>query len=354
MRIGLISQNFLESIALRSGVGPTPIILGFWGLGACRTIMAGVRLGVFDALAGPKGRKGKSADDLARELECDPTGMETLLNALVGYGYLVRRDHLYRNRSLAERWLTTDSKSSLKHMLLFFYQVWGYMDSVEEAVRGRETIPLLHDPARSPELWEHYLRGLAELARHQSWEMVRRVPIPKAPRSLLDVGGGHGMFSVAFCRYYKTLNAEVLELAPAIPIGRRIVAEQKMDHRVRFREGDLREADFGSGHDAILLFVLVHHFSPEDVQRLVKKSYHALRPGGTLAIFEPEHRGRGNEVTQGGGMMELIFFLTSRARAYPEKTLCGWLEEARFEQVQTHRLLTAPMTVLITGRRPSD
>jgi hypothetical protein len=52
-------------------------------------------------------------------------------------------------------------------------------------------------------------------------------------------------------------------------------------------------------------------------------------------------------------MMEMFFFLTSRARAYPEETLRDWLKKAHFEQIQTIRLLTAPMTVLITARRPS-
>lgn len=355
MRIGLVPQSLAETLTLASRLGPTPILLGFWGLGVCRTMMAGVRLGVFDALTGPHGKQGKSSDELARELRCDPAGMETLLNALVGFGHLTRRDGRYRNGKLAATWFTADAKSSLRHFVLFFYQIWEFLDALEDTVRGGDVrVKDLHDPSRPPEFWEHYLRGLAEMARYQIWEMVRRAPMPRAPKSLLDVGGGHGMFSVAFCRHYETLEAEVLDLAPAIAVGRQIVREQKMDHRVRFREGDAREADFGSSHDAIFLFILIHHFSAEEVQKIFKKAYEALRPGGTLAIFEPEHRGGDEHVTQSGGMMELMFFLTSRARAYPEETLCGWLKEAHFDSIQTVRLITGPMTVLLIARRPAE
>jgi hypothetical protein len=53
-------------------------------------------------------------------------------------------------------------------------------------------------------------------------------------------------------------------------------------------------------------------------------------------------------------MMELMFYLTSRARAYPEATLRRWLGEAGFARIDTVRLVTAPMTVLLTARRPLD
>ncbi|WP_394842053.1 methyltransferase domain-containing protein [Pendulispora brunnea] len=352
MRVGLIPQSFLERISLSSNVGPTPILLAVWGLGACRTMMAGVRLGIFDALSRDKGGD-RSAEELARQLGYDPAGTETLLDALVGFGHLSRRDGRYQNGKVAEKWFTANSKSSLHNMVLFLYHVWDFMNSLEEAVRGGKShVRDLHDPERPPEFWEHYLRGLAEFARLQGWEMVRRVPLPKNAKSLLDVGGGHGMFSVAFCRYHEGLAADVLDFPPAAAVGRSVVAEERMDHRVRFIEGDLRHTDFGQDRDAILLFILVHHFSPEEVQRILARAFAALRPGGTIAIFEPEHRGGSDDVTQSGGMMELMFFLTSRARAYREETLRGWLEKAKFDRIRTTRLLTAPMTVLLTARRP--
>ena len=77
-----------------------------------------------------------------------------------------------------------------------------------------------------------------------------------------------------------------------------------------------------------------------------------MKPGGTIAIFEPEHRGGEDSVTEVGGMMELMFFVTSRARAYREEALRGWLERAGFEDVRTTRLVSASTAVLITARRP--
>jgi SAM-dependent methyltransferase len=350
MRVGLIPQNVLESLALASGLAPLPVLIGFWGLGAGRTMMAGVRLGVFDALAGGE----KSSEELARELGCDPAGMDALLSALTGFGHLKRKDGRYRNGRLTQRWLTSRSPSSLRHLALFFYDVSELLDSVEDAVRGRETTVLdLHDERRPPDFWERYLRSLAQLARFETWEMIRKIPFPREPKSLLDIGGGHGMFSVAFCRHYPTLEAEVLDLPGAVAVGRRVVDEENMGHRVCFREGDLRQTDFGSGRDAIFMFILVHHFSPEELAVIFERAYRALAPGGTLAIFEPEYRDKGDRITQTGGVLRLMFFLTSRARLYADTTLCGWLSRAGFAEVQSLRLLSAPMTVLITARRPA-
>ena len=182
--------------------------------------------------------------------------METLLNALVGFGHLRRRRGLYRNTGVAQRWFTSGSKRTLKHIVLFFYEVWDLMDSLEDAVQGKPTRAKdLHDPTRPPEFWEHYLRGLAEIRRYNTWEMVRRLPMPASPTRPLDAGGGHGMLSVA-CRHYPGLHAEVLDPRPPPRWG----ASSKADyHRVLPRGICPPTGEIATPFP----LHLVHHFSPK-------------------------------------------------------------------------------------------
>ena len=121
--------------------------------------------------------------------------------------------------------------------------------------------------------------------------MARKLRLPSGARQLLDIGGGHGLYSAALCRRHPGLTATVLDLPGSAAVGREIVAAAGMADRVRFRDGDatagdLGSGDLGSGYDAVLCFNLVHHLSPDQIPALFGKAREALAPGGTLAVMD--------------------------------------------------------------------
>ena len=64
MKYGPIPANLLERLALLAGRVPVPAVDALYGLMKTRSIMAGVRLGVFEAI----GHGTRSSADLARSL----------------------------------------------------------------------------------------------------------------------------------------------------------------------------------------------------------------------------------------------------------------------------------------------
>lgn len=87
MKLSVVPQGLLERIVFALGIVPTPLVLGFWGMGASRVVISGTRLGVFEALEG----EPKTTAEVAHATGCDEQGMETLLNALNGFGFVRRR-----------------------------------------------------------------------------------------------------------------------------------------------------------------------------------------------------------------------------------------------------------------------
>jgi len=346
MRLGVAADNVAESLALRAGLVPEPVVLGAWGLFVSRMLLAGAKLGVFDALSeGPAG-----AATLAPKLSLSQEGLERLLRALNGAGYLKRDRGTYSLRPVARKWLSRQSKSSMRDAVLFIEELWNWVGGLEDAVRTGSAKRLHDDGVLSSDSWGRYLRGLATFARPAGAEIVRRVKARRPMARLLDVGGGHGMYSVEFCRKHPGLRAEVLDLPEATAHGREIVKEAGFADRVAFREGDMRTADWGQGYDAVLLFNVLHNATEEEAPAIVRKAFDALAPGGVVAIQESEYKVAEGDLSFTAGFGELFFFMVSGARTWPEATMRRWLSSAGFEGVGTRRLWLAPAAI-VSGYR---
>lgn len=345
MRLELTSANPIEWLLIRFGIVPTPLVLGFWGMSASRVILSATELGIFDALdAGPK-----TAEQIARELSLDPFGTEVLLNALNGLRYVRRRDGAYRNATPARRWLTRSAKHGLSDSVLFYSDLWDVLGTMTRTVASGDTTNLHYD-GRSPEFWRHYLVGLGAFAKLAGPQLARSVRLPAGAMRLLDVGGGHGLYSAAFVARNPGLTATVLDLPEACEQGRALVATTAVADRISFREGDVRVEDWGEGYDVVLLFNLIHNLTPDESRDALSRARGALRPGGIVVVLEGEHEATSGDLSLNAGMNELLFYLTSGTRTYPEVTIGGWMEEAGLTRPRVRRLRLLPMSLIIATR----
>ena len=120
MRYGLIPQGLFERVALAAGQMPEPAIDALYSILKSRSIMAGVRLGVFEALAdGPA-----TAEALAGALELDPEMLELLLRTLVFAGYLRESKRGFALSRLSRRTLVPGARMALRGFLLWNYTQW--------------------------------------------------------------------------------------------------------------------------------------------------------------------------------------------------------------------------------------
>ena len=91
MRPDLRPENPTEWLALRLNLAPRPVGEAMFGMPMARSVIAGVRLGVFGRLAeGPAG-----ADELASELKLTPAGTRLLLDSLHALGHVGRDGNRY-------------------------------------------------------------------------------------------------------------------------------------------------------------------------------------------------------------------------------------------------------------------
>ncbi len=346
MRLGITTFNPLVKVAVWTGWFPTPLLSGYWRMMSSRALMAGVRLGIFEELAGSP----KSAEEVSDALGLEPVGTEALLNALNGFGFLRRRAGRYSNTRSVRRWLQNDSRYPLTDAFGLFKILWDELDAVEQRLKDPSEREFHAD--RDEEFWHDYQKGLAQFAGMGSAEIVRRVRFDHQPQRLLDVGGGHAIYTIRFCDRYPGLSAEVIDLPGAVEIGRANVAEAGLEDRISFRAEDLLSSEWGDGFDVVLVFNVIHVFTPEQVAEIFGKAHAALSPGGTLVVFDSAHEGGSGNIDATGGANELLFWVINDTRAYPESDVAGWMRAAGFTDVRTRHLTLVPQAALSQGRRP--
>jgi SAM-dependent methyltransferase len=329
---------------------PDPFEDTFLRMIAAAAVITAAKHGVFAALD----RGASSVAALAREAGFDEPGTDVLVTALRATGYVrCGANGSIELTETARRLLAPSSSESIASFVgvLGDYH-WTVMSRLGEVLRGEAPFHW-HDRSADDPIWSAYLEGLFEISRGEHDGNAALVP-HRDPRSLLDLGGGHGAFSMAMCRRFPELRASVLELPASARTGRAIVRREGFADRIEFRVGDALEDEWGGPVDVISAFNLLHHVSESDCARLCRQALAELRGGGVFVVGETERPEPGAAVHPAGALSGLLFHAMSGARTYTIAEMVGWLEAAGFADVAVRRNARSPWRVLLLARPEGD
>lgn len=239
------------------------------GVRQYHAVIAALDLGLFGIL-----RKPMTGPECARILGCRPEIVTILCDGLVTLGLLEKSGDRFRNSELTLNILVDGAPFPQQHALAFQRKLAGFwMDLPRIAKDG----PVTCDRAQMfrdviiPSMAENCRCGLLQ----QVISRVAAIPEFPAARRLLDLGGGHGLYSIAFCQKNPDLNAVVFDLPPVTGATRDFISRYQAD-RVSILPGNFFKDPIGSGYDII--------FSSSNpggkVPELIPKIAGALNPGG--------------------------------------------------------------------------
>lgn len=170
---------------------------------------AAIELGVFESLNdGPL-----SGAAIAQCIGADKQGTALLLEALEALGYVKHKNGRYGNTPMTVKWLLRKSPASLASGIPFYESmVFDRWRNLAESIRrGRPVLPGYDWLDQHPGAWRTYQEGMTAVARMAADEVVAKVALPRTAQRLVDVAGGHGLYSIKFCRRYPHLSATVFD-----------------------------------------------------------------------------------------------------------------------------------------------
>lgn len=167
--------------------------------------------------------------------------------------------------------------------------------------------------------------SLAGRAKNVAPVLSERVSLDGA-KTLLDVGGGSGIYSIAWLRRHPTLRAIVWDRPEVLKVASEMAQQYGVADRLECIPGNMF-VDPVPACDVCLLSNILHDWDEPECRTLVQRCAAALNPGGRLLIHDvllnDDHSG-----PLPIALYSAALFTLTEGRAYSAREFQSWLTEA--------------------------
>ncbi|MFZ7138471.1 MAG: methyltransferase [archaeon] len=220
----------------------------------------------------------KTAQEIAQQLGYHEAMSQMFCDALTEVGLLLKEEDKYSNSPLTRNYLTKSSSRYMRHTLENLKKTakrWSQLPTLlrqgpiikeKSEVFGHDWITRIAEGAEAGSVF-NTIKVVTNYLNIQRW------------KRLLDIGGGHGLYSIAFAALNPELEAFVFDRPQITPITCKYIDEYDAQ-RVHVISGDFYTDNIGEGYDAIFSSFNQSCSDPELISKLVN----ALQPNGDLVL----------------------------------------------------------------------
>lgn len=275
-------------------------------------------------------------------------GAQTLLDGLVGLGLVQRHDGRYRNTAEAAAYLVAGRPADLSGYARLKLGQMSTLATLPEVFRtgGPLTEPMV-EVVDNPH-WEEVVPAIAAQSVPVAAVAAELLGLAAAgPVSILDLGGGSGIFSAVWLELNPAARATQLDWGPINAIAGRLLKERGVADRFTCVDGDFHTLDLGRGaYDVAVVSHVAHQEGPADNVATFAKVRAALRPGGTLVVCDYVV-----DDDRAGPAFPLLFaaemlLKSKKGGTWRQADYRAWLAEAGFGDVSFHPT-PSPTTVVL-------
>ena len=255
-----------------------------YGFIASKALLAALEIDLFTHLADG----GRRVEELAECTGIAENRMRTLLHALAAVGLVVPEHRAYINAPASQRYLVRGNGEGLGeyYRLQVGRQIYPALVHLDAGVAGTggafDTLAgLMADADEARTFTDAQHAGSLAAAR----VLAARLDL-RGARSLLDVGGGSGAFSIALCEANPRLRATVLDLPAVLAVADGTCAAAGHTDRISLLPGDATATEWPGGQDVVLLSYLLSALDEEQIDVVLAKATASLEPGGLLVVHD--------------------------------------------------------------------
>ncbi len=312
---------------------------GFW---ACKTLLSAVEMEVFTELA----KRPEDLEELTGRLGLHPRSARDFLDALVALGFLERNDGIYSNTPATDLFLDKKKPSYIGGILeMVNHRSYGHWNNLTEGLRtglpqselkggGAPVFETIYaDPARLKE----FLRAMTGVSHGANLAIASKFPWANY-RTVVDAGPAQGDLLTQVLLKNQHLLGIGFDLPEVGPVFEEYVEAHGLSSRLQFQAGNFFSDPLPKA-DVIMMGHILHDWSLEEKQKLIRKAYDALPEGGALLVYDAiidDDRSK----NAFGLMMSLHMAIeTHSGFDYTGADCIGWMKEAAFKEARVEHLV---------------
>jgi 2-hydroxy-4-(methylsulfanyl)butanoate S-methyltransferase len=257
-----------------------------YGFMASKALFAALEFDLFTHIA--QGAESNGA--LATATSIAENRLVTLLAALKSLGLISEVGGRLVNAPATARYLVAGAPGDFRDYVRFVNGEFGYESfrHLSAALRGERVFPekgtyegLVYEAGIGEQFSSAQHTGSLGPARL----LAKRLDLTDRHK-LLDMGGGSGAYSIAFCALNQRLSATILDFPETVDTAKRYARVAGLSDRIAHVGGNAITVDWPSGHDVVLMSYVWSAVGEADIAVLAKRAADALLPGGLVLIHD--------------------------------------------------------------------
>jgi hypothetical protein len=306
---------------------------------AAKHLFIANEIGLFDQLA----NGSTNLDDLAQRTDIASTRLRIIADAMVSLGFLERHGDAYRNSPVAAAFLCDGTTADMRPFLRFWnhlsYPMWTKLEDAVRTGEAQTTLNLSDDLQRIFSEGVQAIQAVPSQALPGAYDFARH-------NRMLDIGGGTGSWLSAVLDQYGDLQGTLFELPSAAAVARRNLSAVRAAERLEVIDGDFFTDTLPEGHDVVLIANVMHLFSPESNQALLRSARQSVPDGARLLLADFWTDETHTDPPFAALMAAEFLMFTGEGDVYSEQEAHAWLEETGWRAVE-HKPLAGPQSLIV-------
>jgi ubiquinone/menaquinone biosynthesis C-methylase UbiE len=310
-------------------------------------LQTAVELQVFDFLD----QSPMSLEELNSRTGASLRGLRALLNALVGFEFLVKNDDgRYALTRESETFLVRSKPAYRGDFFTFVPRHIQHWLNLKEAVQSGVPVVMANTEQEGPEFFREFVKSLFNINFAPATALAAELKGKREITSVLDLAAGSGVWGIVLAQHFPQTRVTAVDFPVVLEVTKQTAEKHGVISRFHLSAGDVLVADFGVSHDVAVLGHILHTEGEKRSRQLLQKVFASLSPGGTIVIAEwlvnetrtaPPHC-----------LMFAVNMLvhSSDGDTFSFAEISNWLSEAGFRDA---RLLETPgVSPLILATKP--
>jgi SAM-dependent methyltransferase/predicted transcriptional regulator len=292
-----------------------------------RILLSGFELDIFTNIE----ESGITCNQISHNLNLDEHACERLMNALVSLGFLKKQNKLFFNTAESSAFLSRKSPDYLGG-LMHSNHLWNTWSNLTKVIKTGVSAHPDEINSRGEDWLTPFITAMHDRAKKQAPLQLASIDLSEI-KSILDIGGGSGAYSMEFASRKPSIDATVFDLPNVVPITKVFLEKEGFSDKVKTYAGDYTTDDLPGGFDMVFLSAIIHSNSLEVNADLIKKCFGSLNKNGRIVIQDWIMNNDRTQPTPGAVFAINMLVGTESGDCYTEQEVTEMLSAAGFKDI---------------------